>query len=35
MLTLEEIKKDRKLINDIDWDMTPEMAVRMYLYITT
>jgi len=31
MLTLEEIKKDRKLINDIDWDMTPEMAVRMYL----
>jgi hypothetical protein len=31
MLTLEEIKKDSKLINDIDWDMTPEMAVRMYL----
>ena len=31
MLTLEEIKKDRNLVNDIDWDMTPEMAVRMYL----
>ena len=31
ILTLEELKKDRKLINDIDWEMTPEMAVRMYL----
>ncbi len=31
MLTLEELKKDRKLINDIDWDITPDMAVRMYL----
>ncbi|MEW6585961.1 MAG: DVU0772 family protein [Nitrospirota bacterium] len=31
ILTLEELKKDRKLINDIDWELTPEMAVRMYL----
>jgi hypothetical protein len=31
MLTLEELKKDRALINSIDWDMTPDMAVRMYL----
>jgi hypothetical protein len=31
MLTLEELKKDRALINSIDWDMTPEMAVRLYL----
>ncbi len=31
MLTLEELKKDRALINSIDWDMTPELAVRMYL----
>ena len=29
--TLEELKKDGKLINEIDWEMTPEMAVRMYL----
>jgi hypothetical protein len=31
VLTLEELKKDRALINSIDWDMTPELAVRMYL----
>ena len=31
MLTLEELKKDRDLINSIDWDMTPELAVRVYL----
>jgi hypothetical protein len=31
MLTLEELKKDRALINSIDWEMTPEMAVRVYL----
>ncbi|OGW40974.1 MAG: hypothetical protein A2Y97_03300 [Nitrospirae bacterium RBG_13_39_12] len=31
MLTLEELKKDRELINSIDWEMTPELAVRMYL----
>ena len=29
--TLEELKKERKLVNDIDWEMTPDMAVRMYL----
>jgi hypothetical protein len=31
MLTLEELKKDRALINSIDWEMTPELAVRVYL----
>ena len=32
MLTsLEEIKKDRDLVFSIDWDMTPENAVRVYL----
>lgn len=29
--SFEELKKDRVLINSIDWDMTPEMAVRVYL----
>lgn len=29
--SLEGLKKERKLINEIDWEMTPEMAVRMYL----
>ncbi|MBN1847507.1 MAG: hypothetical protein JW932_02895 [Deltaproteobacteria bacterium] len=31
MLSLEELKRDRDLINSIDWDMTPENAVRTYL----
>jgi hypothetical protein len=31
VLALEELKKDRALINSIDWEMTPELAVRMYL----
>ena len=31
MKTLSEIQKDRNLINAIDWDMTPEEAVRLYL----
>ncbi len=31
MLTLEQLKSDRKLINKIDWQMTPEKAVEMYL----
>ena len=31
MMTLEELKKNRSLINAIDWDMTPEEAVRLYL----
>lgn len=30
-MTLEEIKNNRELINVIDWDMTPEEAVRLYL----
>lgn len=30
-MTLEEIKKNKELINVIDWDMTPEEAVRLYL----
>lgn len=30
-MTLEEIRKDRALLNAIDWDMTPEEAVRLYL----
>ncbi len=31
MMTLEELKKNRDLVNAIDWDMTPEKAVEMYL----
>jgi hypothetical protein len=31
MMNLDEIKRDRKLINAIDWEMTPEEAVRLYL----
>ena len=31
MLTLKQLKKNRALINDIDWEMTPEEAVRLYL----
>jgi hypothetical protein len=31
MITLDQLKKDRTLINNIDWDMTPEEAVRLYL----
>jgi len=31
MLTLEELKKDIDLINEIQWDMTPEEAVKQYL----
>jgi len=31
MMQLQDIKKNRKLINAIDWDMTPEEAVRLYL----
>lgn len=31
MLTLEELKKDRELVNSIDWEMTPEMTVRLHL----
>jgi hypothetical protein len=31
MLTLEELKKDTDLINEVEWDMTPEEAVKQYL----
>ena len=31
MKTLNDIKKDRELINAIDWEMTPEHAVTRYL----
>lgn len=31
MLTLDDLKKDLNLINSIDWDMTPEEAVTLYL----
>ena len=31
MLTLEEIRNDPELVNAIDWSMTPEEAVRLYL----
>ena len=30
-MKLEDIKKNLDLINDIDWEMTPEMAVILYL----
>ena len=31
MLTLEELKQDRDLVDMINWDMTPEEAIRLYL----
>jgi hypothetical protein len=31
MLTLQELKADRKLVNKIDWTMTQEKAIEMYL----
>ncbi len=31
MMTLEEIKRDNDLVNEIDWEMTPEEAVVLYL----
>jgi len=31
MLHLEQVKKNISLLNEIDWDMTPEEAVRLYL----
>ena len=31
MMELEGIRKDHELINAIDWDMTPEEAVTLYL----
>ncbi len=31
MMRLEDIKKDWELVNAIDWEMTPEEAVTLYL----
>jgi hypothetical protein len=31
MMNLEQIKRNRDLVNAIDWEMTPEEAVRLYL----
>lgn len=31
MMTIKELKADRELVNSIDWEMTPEKAVDMYL----
>ena len=31
MMTLEDIRKNEALVDAIDWDMTPEEAVRLYL----
>jgi hypothetical protein len=31
VLTLDELKRDRDLVHSIDWEMTPEDAVRTYL----
>jgi hypothetical protein len=31
MMRLTDLKKDLDLINSIDWEMTPEEAVRLYL----
>ena len=31
MMSLDEIRGNRDLVNSIDWDMTPEEAVRLYL----
>ncbi len=30
-MTLDDIRKNSDLVNSIDWDMTPEEAVRLYL----
>ena len=30
-MQIKDIKKDDALLNAIDWDMTPEEAVRLYL----
>jgi hypothetical protein len=31
MLSIEQIRKNQDLINAIDWEMTPEEAVTLYL----
>lgn len=30
-MSLEDIKKDRDILDSIDWEMTPEEAVTLYL----
>ena len=31
MMNLDQIKRNTDLLNEIDWEMTPEEAVRLYL----
>lgn len=31
MMNIEQLKHDRRLIDAVDWEMTPEDAVRLYL----
>jgi hypothetical protein len=31
MLTLKDIRRNQELLDAIDWEMTPEEAVRLYL----
>ena len=31
MMEIEDIREDHHMVNDIDWDMTPEEAVVLYL----
>ena len=31
MMDLKQLRKQRKVVNEIDWNMTPEQAVSMYL----
>jgi hypothetical protein len=31
MMTIDDIRNDKSLLNQIDWHMTPEEAVRLYL----
>ncbi|MCF8024287.1 MAG: hypothetical protein K9J79_02310 [Desulfobacteraceae bacterium] len=31
MMNLEELRENREVLNRIDWEMTPEEAVRLYL----
>lgn len=31
MLSIEEIRNDQELLDNINWEMTPEEAVRLYL----
>ncbi|MEJ2155457.1 MAG: hypothetical protein P8X96_08985 [Desulfobacteraceae bacterium] len=31
MTALDKIRQDAQLVDEIDWDMTPEEAVRLYL----